>query len=254
MTPGTNRVLAEDFAATLAWWREAGVDSCFQDQPRQWLEPSAPPQTPASLADIAPAAQTAPPSQPAVPALDENRWPRDIAAFRQWWLSEPELDDGRLSGRVAPRTAARAACMIVVEEPEAGDSEHLLGGPQGAILSDMLRALDLAEDSVHVASVLPRHMPLPDWQALAAKGFGRLLAHHVGLVAPQRLIVLGSNIPPLLGHSLPNSAETLPRFNHEGISIPLYAGRGLATLLERPRWKAGLWLGLLDWIARDPTG
>ena len=32
--------LAAAVAATLAWWREAGVDSLFEDEPRRWLAPA----------------------------------------------------------------------------------------------------------------------------------------------------------------------------------------------------------------------
>lgn len=142
--------------------------------------------------------------------------------------------------------------MIVVEEPEAGDSEHLLSGPQGRLLSAMLGAMGLDENACRIASALPRHMPMPDWRGLERQGFGALLAHHIAISAPQRLILLGTNILPLLGNHPTISSDNLPRFNHEGQSVPLFATRGLAALLDRPRWKAGVWQGWLDWMRGDP--
>ena len=144
--------------------------------------------------------------------------------------------------------------MVIVEEPEAEDTDSLLSGPQGRLLSDMLVAMGFDEGETRIASVLPRHMPMPDWSALNARGFGRLLAHHIVISAPERLIVLGGNILPLLDNNLPISSENLPRFNHEGQSIPLFAARGLPALLERPRWKATAWQGWLDWIRTEQPG
>jgi DNA polymerase len=88
---------------------------------------------------------------------------------------------------------------------------------------------------------------MADWDAIAAKGLGALLMHHVKLVAPQRLVALGGNILPLLGHDPAHSPAALRQFNQQGLTIPLLAGKSLAALLERPRWKAGLWQGWLDW-------
>jgi len=253
-------VPAGDLAAALAWWRDAGVDHDFADQPADWLTRDAPPRpdraaAPAALAPApaAPAPAAPPPGRPEPALVSDAQWPRELDAFTRWWLEEPSLDSGRISGRVPPRGPAGAACMIVVEEPEAEDTDLLLSGPQGRLLAGMLEAMGCAPENARIASVLPRNMPMPDWPELGRLGFGRLLAHHVAIAAPRRLILLGSNIPPLLGNNLPNSAENLPGFNHEGRSIPVYAARGLRALIERPRWKAGFWQGWLDWIRADPV-
>ena len=142
--------------------------------------------------------------------------------------------------------------MIVVEEPEPGDEERLLSGPQGRLLSGMLGAMGLDEGACRVASALPRHMPTPDWLGLERQGFGAMLAHHIAICAPQRLILLGGNILPLLGNHPTISSDNSPRFNHEGQTIPLFVTRGLGALLDRPRWKAGVWRAWLDWMRSDP--
>jgi uracil-DNA glycosylase len=141
--------------------------------------------------------------------------------------------------------------MVIVPDPEredaAGDTARLLSGPQGRLIDAMLAAMGFAPEASYVASILPRHMPMADWSALADKGFGALLCHHIRLVAPRRIIALGSNILPLLGHDTAHSPAVLREFNQDGVTIPLLAGKSLSALLERPQWKSGLWQGWLDW-------
>lgn len=236
--------LAAEIAAAIDWWRDAGVDCDFGDEPARWLKSA---ETRAATAEHR-AAASAPPPPAADPAMDREAWPRDLGAFTAWWLSDPALDEGRVSGRVPPRGAPGADVMIIVPDPERGDEGEgrLLSGAQGRLLDALLAAMAVAPETAYVASVLPRHMPMADWAALAAKGFGALLGHHIGLVAPRRLVALGSGILPLLGNDPTHSPAVLRNFNHDGVTIPLLAGKSLSALLERPRWKAGLWQGWLD--------
>lgn len=243
MDHGAKAAFGDDIAAALDWWREAGVDTDFADAPTAWLKA----EETATPTRVERRPSALPPAEPAAPALDRAAWPQDLSGFRQWWLTEPMLDDGRTSGRVPPRGPASPAFMIVVPEPERDDAETLLSGPQGKLLQAMLSAMQIAPEQAYVASVLPRHTPMPDWDALAAKGIGAVLGHHVKLVAPQRLIVLGANILPLLGNDPAHNTAVSRTFNQEGQSIPLLAGKSLSALIERPRWKAGLWQGWLDW-------
>ena len=239
--------LAGEIAAALQWWRDAGLEHDFADEPSDWLARPA-------------AATEAPPSPPPVeikaapkPLVrlggERASWPQDLAAFTAWWLAEPSLDNGHTSGRIAPRGNADAELMVLVEHPESGDGERLLSGPQGKLLDAILAALGIAGETVYVASLLPRHMPMPDWAALEAAGLGDLGRHHVALAAPKRLISFGANVSSLLGHDPAKSAETLPQCYQVGPNVPALAAPGLDTLMARPRGKARLWQALLDWQA-----
>lgn len=239
--------LTSEIAAAMDWWRDAGVDCDFGEEPTRWLKVE---EQPGTLAERGAAAASPPPAA-APPAIDRAAWPQDLAAFTAWWLSDPALDGGRTSGRVPPRGGQGAEFMVIVPDPEREDSAEsggrLLTGPQGRLLDAMLAAMGIAPDAVYLASVLPRHMPMADWPALAGQGFGALLCHHIKLVAPRRLIALGSNILPLLGNDPAHNPAVLRDFSQDGMTIPLLAGKSLSALLERPRWKAGLWQGWLDW-------
>ena len=244
-----NSLTASAITGALDWWREAGVDLDFHDVPTQWL----PATDQAGPAASTPRRASEPASPvPAVPVAaplggDPAALPATLEEFRAWWLAEPSLDDGQLRDRVPPRGPAGAELMVIVAQPEVEDGPALLSGREGRLLDGLLAAAGIAPERVYVASALARHTPLPDWAGLEARGLGRILAHHVGLVAAQRLLVFGSNVPPLLGHAVTQNAQILQTFNHEGRSVPVLAARELGALLARPAWKAGLWRQWLDW-------
>ena len=242
MDNGGNSSLAEQFAAALDWWREAGVDYDLADTPQDWIAPKI------KAEPIGPGLAAAPEAAPAPPPeIDRSSWPNELAGFAPWWLTEPWLDGGQLAGRIAPRGGQGAQVMILVAEPERDDQAELLSGPQGRLLTAMLGAMGIAPGATYVASVLPRHTPHADWSEAAARGIGELACHHVNLAAPQRLIVFGSSILPLLGHDPANFPAGAGEFQHGVTRLPMLAARDLAVLLERPRWKAQFWQSWLDW-------
>jgi len=246
MDQSPNPAFLADITGALDWWRDAGVDLDFADEPTSWLappeiegEPPAERRPPVAEAEAAP-----PPAR-----LDPASLPADLAAFSQWWLSEPLLCGGDRASRIAPQGPAGARLMIVVEEPEAEDRDALLSGPQGKLLDAILSAFGTRRDDVYLASALCRHTPGADWAALQARGLGQVLAHHVKLAAPERLFVLGGNVLSLIGHESPQRPAVLRSFNHEGGSIPLLASWALPALLGQPRAKPALWKAWLDWTA-----
>ena len=240
--------LASQFAAALDWWRDAGVDHNWTDAPQSWAAPLEP-----VLAQIDEPA-TAAPARPAAPvpaSIDRSTWPQTFEAFAPWWLTSHWLGNAAPETRAPARGPAGAELMVLVSEPEAGDREMLLSGPQGRLLDAMLAAMGLDPAAVYRASVIPRAMPHADWAALAAQGLGDLARHHIALAAPKRLIVFGGHILPLLGHESANNPTNFAQINHGDPNIPLLGLRDLAVLLERPRWKAGVWQSWLDWTQGD---
>jgi len=248
--------LAAGLSAALDWWREAGVDCDYLDDPRDWLPPP-PPEPGARPAPMVVAAAPAEPEKEKPPfGGPPAQWPQTLEAFAPWWLTEPLLDAGGTSDRIPPRGPANPALMILVPEPEPGDTEtaRLLSGRQGKLISAMLAAMGLREDQIYLASALPRITPAADWAALKAAGLGAILAHHIALVAPARLLALGGNILPLLGHEPPQSPAIIPIVNQqeagqEPQGIQALAAPDPATLLDRPGSKAGLWQKWLRWTA-----
>lgn len=238
--------LAEQLAAAHAWWRDAGVDCDFADEPRDWLEqPAAAPTQGEAFAPPAPAR----PAEPEIRPLggDRARWPQTLADFAPWWLAEESLETGGTNPRVAPHGVEGAELMVLVPMPEEVDREQLLSGPQGTLVGNMLAAMGVAEDAAYLASALPRHARHPDWQGLAMRQFGEVIAHHVRLARPKRLLVLGRAMLPLFGHDTAQGAAGARMIALEGCDIPALASYGPEPLLATPRFRAALWRGWLEW-------
>jgi DNA polymerase len=235
------QTLQDRLAGALDWWREAGVDHAFADEARSWVAKAVGPE---------PAPDVAAKPEPA-PRLriggERAAWPAELAAFRGWWLADSSLVPGPLAERVAPRGPAQARLMLVVEHPEREDRERLLSGREGKLLDAFLIAAGIAPEATYVASALPRCTPLPDWPALDRDGLGDLLMHHLALAAPRRVILFGSNLPPLLHHDPAQNSLILPAVNHQGGQVPVLVAPSLATMLSRPKLKRGLWERWLDW-------
>lgn len=234
--------LAGHYAAAIDWWREAGVDQDFGNDPTCWLaEPDA---APAAPTPATPQKRTPANVAPAAPSLggDRANWPASLADFAGWWLAEPSLAPA--GTRVPPRGAAGADLLVLVPMPEAGDTGQLLSGAQGTLVANMLRAMGIAPEAAYIASALPRHMPLADWPGLQTDGLGEVVAHHIDLVAPRRLLVLGNDILPLLGLEKRQGVRDLPL---NGKAIQLLASYAPDHLLENAKARAALWRRWLEW-------
>ena len=236
--------LESDIAAALDWWREAGVDAVYSDEPRGWLaDPvsEAPKAKPQAIDEVAPVALEAEIGGP------RANWPQELEGFKPWWLAEPSLDEGGLAPRIGPVGETGAELMVLVPMPEEGDREALLSGPHGRLLDGFLSAAGLAASQIYRAAALPRHTPLADWAELGRQGMGALLAHHVALAKPKRLLVLGRVVLPLCGHDPAQGAQKLRSFNHEGGRVPALYEVGLERLLGNWQLRARLWQRWLEW-------
>ena len=234
--------LADDYAAALDWWREAGVDLDYADEPTAWLrepevaaepEPS-PPQRTVPRPSAAPALERALAREPGAPiGGDPARWPADLAGFRDFWLTEPSLDPGSLAERVASVGEQGAALMVLAGQPDEGDREALFSGDQGTLLTRIFRAMGIAESETYLAAALPRCTPLPDWEDLAVRGLGALTRHHIALAAPRRLITFGK-APSML------AADS---------GVPMLVAPPLETLARSAAHKRRFWNAWLEWSA-----
>ena len=242
-SPASN--LTEALAAAQDWWREAGVDCDFTDEPQHWL---AKPDDKREAAQSATAVTAAPVRQaPEVPPLGGPRegWPASLDAFAAWWADLPDLPGA--GPALAPRGAAQADLMVLAPMPEAEDSDTLLSGRHGTLVGNMLRAMNIPPESAYLAAALPRHASHPDWTGLAARGLGAITLHHIALAAPRRLLILGREMLPLFRHDPAQGAASTQEIALEGIKVPALVARGPDALLAEPRFRRALWQGWLGW-------
>lgn len=250
-----NTIRPYDISAAFDWWREAGVDCVFADDVTDWLADTATqaPSTPPAVAIAAAASATLDRTSEEVenrrpiPNLMGDTPPPDLAQFRSWWLGEPGLDSIGPRGRIAAEGLAGAELMVLVMDPEQGDRDALLTQSQGRLLDAMLRAMSLTRSKIYLASALPRHTPMADGNAMVAAGFGTILRHHIGLVAPKRIIAFGNNTLPLLGHDVAQDPARFHKFEHDSGVAPLMWSEGLESMIAMPRLKARFWRRWLEW-------
>ncbi|NVE93911.1 uracil-DNA glycosylase family protein [Altererythrobacter lutimaris] len=245
--------LQDEISAALEWWQLAGVDADFSDNATDWLaepEPVAKPEatTPANKPSLA--AEPPKPTPQEIPDLLGETPPADLAAFHEFWLQEPKLTPAGNAPRIAPRGVVGAKLMVLVATPETGDSQSLLSGAQGRLLAKIIAALGFAEDEVYLASCVPQALPLADGQELLSAGFGKVLAHHISLAAPEKLLVFGTNVLPLLQHDAAQQPESVHEYTANGSSVPLLVTEGLDALANMPRLKARFWRRWLANLAR----
>lgn len=253
--------LAREIDAALGWWQAAGVDCNFADDARAWLaDPvedaanTAPQKrvSPTLAEPLGDGENIAPPSAaPAAPTIAKHDFwgdspPQSLEEFHQWWAECDDLGHGGLYPRIAPRGIARARLMVVVSDPEAGDTDSLLSGPQGRLLANILSAMGLAPDEYYLASALPCHTPLADLAILVASGFDTVLQRHIALAAPQRLLVLGSALAPMLNDV---NLQSSPHSNAVIGKTPVMVNETLEAMLHLPRLKARFWRRWMEWSA-----
>lgn len=220
-------------ASTLEWWRDAGVDMLVEDDVRDWLARTPPPAAPAT-AELAVAA-------PAVETL-----PDTLEAFVEWRLSDAAPEAGWHMPRFMPTGPADAEWVLVTDVPEAEDSEMLMSGPAGRLLDKMLAAIGLSRESVHL---LPLAWARPLTGRIAPDDEARLIElarHHLSLLRPQKLFLLGQSASRVLaetnGDSLTNPIRAVNHFGGKTLAVASFHPR---FLLERPAAKGEAWKHLL---------
>ena len=232
---GAERV--QDWQVTLAsaleWWRDARVDMLVDDEARDWLARPAP----------RAAAETA---GPAVAAPAPEKLPDTLEAFVAWRMGDAAPEAEWMTPRVAPSGRAGAEWVIVTDVPEEDEPTALLGGAAGRLFDKMLAAIGLTRESVHLMSVATAR-PLtgriaPDQEAR----LGELTRHHLGLVRPRKLLLLGQAasraLPETSGSAPVNRLHTINHFGADTLVLASYHPR---FLLARPAAKSEAWKHLL---------
>jgi DNA polymerase len=236
MERGNDPLSRADAASVLQWWSDAGVDTLIDEQPRDWLRPQAREATFAvSKVETAPAAP-------------HEDLPGQLDLFQTFLRSSERLSYASPSApRVCPSGDPSSGLMILADMPTGEDCAAgiLMSGEAGRLFDRMLAAIGRDRNSVYLAAFSCLRSPDGRFSTEAAKDCATLARHHVGLVAPRALLLLGDACSrAMLGLPV---AKARGRW-HE---IPVYGGtvRALVTipptnLLNLPAAKAQAWADL----------
>ncbi len=223
-------------ASTLAWWHEAGVDTLVAEAPYAWLAP----------APVKHAAATATPQAEPVPHTPVSTvLPDTLDGFLEWFAQSPDVPGNEpLSQRIMPAGDRHAALMVLIDMPEPEDAAagHLLSGEAATLFDNMLSALKLDRTSIWFAPMAPARIAggviAPD----VADRIADIARHHVRLVAPKKLWLLGRAASrALLGMDEASARGRLHSINHNGGKTDVIASVHPRVLLQTPKRKAEVW-------------
>src|SRR5436190_10410282 len=166
--------------SALAWWLEAGVDIAVQEEPRDWLKPSA--------ARSSPAAEPPPQSNLVQPSQET------LAELQQWLSSSVQLPlAGPGAKRVLPHGPEDAAVMLLSDSPAIEDATagRPIGGDAWSLAERMLAAIGIAADQAYSASLSCFHSPGARMSPSDREACAEIAKRHIALARPKRLLLLG---------------------------------------------------------------
>ena len=225
-------------ASILDWWHDAGVDLQVEDEPRDWSAPE-PVRAPRVMPGQPPAA--------AALATSVASLPDTLEAFLAWRLSDaaPEASwDGISLTATGP---ADAALMVLVDCPDRGDGDagQILSGAPGRLFDRMLAAMGLSRETVHIASVCARRPIAGRTPAGLESRLAEIALHHVALIAPRGLLLLGNAASrAVLGTELTDARGHSHAIDHKSGKSTAVATFHPRFLIEKPMAKAESWKDL----------
>lgn len=217
----------QGIASALEWWRDAGIETLQDDEPRDWLaRPVAAP--------IAAAAEAAVAAAPEI-------LPTTLEDFVAWRIGPNAPERGWHAPLIAPSGPANATLAIFSDMPCAEDRDGLMSEATGRLFDRMLAAIGLSRESVYLGSLavarpLTGRVP-PEQEARLVQ----LARHHLSLLKPERLLLFGQAAEKLIDGSHDGSGDV----NLFGCTTRVVASYHPRFLLERPAAKSEAWKHLL---------
>jgi uracil-DNA glycosylase len=215
----------------LGWWQLAGVDVTVDDVPRQWLR--APP-------------VPAPMPENAAHASGADLLPASLEALVAW-LGRPETLPELGPRRIAPSGSIAGGLMLLTDMPDIEDvsSDTLIAGTAGRLLDAMLGAIGRDRTSAYLAALAPGRPATGKLDEKQETELGRIARHHVGLIRPRALLMLGdATIRALTGSGLAQARGSIHHINLDGGKVPAIATFHPRFLLQQPARKADAWADL----------
>jgi len=243
---------AAELGGALDWWAQAGVDCLVEDQPRAWLKAEAPPPSlvPSEVEgrgstgdEGAPRLRSGRAAASPVPEL-----PNQLPLFQEWLRTSQDLPYAAPAApRICPSGDPAAGLMVLAGMPSGQDcaSGTLLSGQAGILFDRMLAAIGRSRETIYLAGLSCLRAPGGRFNPAGAARCGEIARHHLGLVAPKAVLLLGDgSAQPLLGLGVAQA-----RGRVHAVETPNGSFRAVATLspdylLSQPSAKARAWADL----------
>lgn len=224
-----------DAASALQWWTDAGVDVLIDEAPHDWLRPKA---------KAAPQIEVTP-SAPAAPA---EELPGQLNLFQAWLKDSDSLSFASPSApRVCPSGDPASGLMMITDMPAVEDCSAgtLLSGEVGRLFDRMLAAIGRDRASIYLASLACFRSPDGRFTDPAAAQCSTLARHHIGLVAPKAVLLLGDAASKaLLGLPMMKARGRWHEISTHAGQVPAVVSFPPSYLLDQPSAKAAAWADL----------
>lgn len=232
----------------LGWWDAAGYDLPVSDQRRDWLAGSPPPVSRQAVTPetarpaIAAASRSAPVASPSV---QPSSLPATLDAFDRWWAEGADVPGGFPGARrIALSGPGDARLMLMTDCPDAEDmaAGQLFSGKAGVLLEGMLAAIGLVRKEVRIGALLASRPPGGMIDPDMAGRLAQVARHHVSLVRPRIVVMVGQNAMRTLG--IDHVTIDQLQFNHGGANMAVRGIHHPRLLIERPLLKRQAWEAL----------
>ncbi len=234
------------------WWKLAGVDLHYSDEPASLLAENAPIIAPAERVPEEPIVLTeskpSPPHQ--VPSLKKfsDNYPTQYDEFLAWMSIPENLIEAQWSrNHVLPAGAIDPEIMIITGMPEQADlSQNSVFSPKSnALLANMMKAVGCDSEKIYVAPIAVAR----SFDGRIGTQYGSALKkralHLISLVRPKRIIIFGDTASHLFfDENLLTARKNLQFVNHVSSKTEAIATFHPRILNERPEFKAEAWKDL----------
>lgn len=211
-------------ASALNWWEEAGVDTLVEEVPRDWLNPKA----------------AAAEEKPAPPP---DRLPQTLADLHSWLAETDALPFIAPSAvRIMPAGDPASGLMVLTDMPSEG---RLIGGEAGILFDRMLAAMGRSRETIYLAALSPIRTPTGAIDEKSAAKLAEIALHHIGLVAPQALLLFGDACgKALLGATVAGGRSRWHELQTGAGAIKTLVTIRPEKLVKQPNLKALAWADL----------
>ncbi len=229
---------AREAASLLAWWQDAGVDTLVDDLPVPWLDRGKPEKAaPVTKADAAPSLTL----------------PDTLEAYVNWWVTTDAIPDaGPSARRIAPAGDASSGIMALIDLPDREDlaEGRLISGEAGQMFDRMLvaasketsEAITISRETIRLAALSPGPVPTGRIAREHEKQLGEIAAHHIALIRPKRLWIMGEAASrAILGMELAQARGRKHIFNYDGGTVESVASLHPRLLVKSATLKRRVW-------------
>lgn len=238
----------DDFIAEaeslLGWWRDAGVDCAVQEEPRDWLKP-APVPVPSEAAEAGSGAPRLP-SGRAEPA--QEPLPDQLPLFHDWLKASDALPYAAPHApRVCPSGDPASGLVVMTAMPSVEDCSAgtMLSGESGRLFDRMLAAIGRSRDTSYIAGLSCLRPTGGRLDPTGATRCAEIARHHLGLVAPKAVLVVGDACSKaLLGLGAAQARGKVHRIATPAGEIAAVVTLHPDYLLGQPAAKALAWADL----------